>query len=111
MKKENKIKFENARKIYNEDTTNGFEYLYFIPQRKKHDSGYNYIKVYGEKNNEIYLLSEYSDVLDFNKIVSDYEWFGSIDIPDYNIIRLFARNNRKIYCEYFHCSSFSIKIK
>ena len=111
MKKENKVKFDNAKYLSDSDNINGFDYIYFIPQRKKHNSGYNFINIYGKKDDIIYLLSACSDVIDFNKCVSKFEWFCSIDIPDYNIIRLFARDNRKFYCEFLHCSSFFISIR
>lgn len=110
MKKENKIKFDNAIYLSERDNINGFDYIYFVQQRAKHDSGYNFINIYGKKNDDIYLLSACSDVIDFNKAISNFEWFCSIDIPDYNIIRLFTRDNRKFYCEYLHCSSFNISI-
>ncbi len=110
MKKENKTKFDNAKYLSERDNINGFDYIYFIQQKQKHDSGYNLINIYGEKNNNIYLLSARSDVIDFNKVISSFEWFCSIDIPDYNIIRLFTRDNRKFYYEFLHCSSFNINI-
>lgn len=87
-----------------------YEYIYFIQQRKKHSSGYNFIDVYGGRKGKYYILSKCSDVIDFNDISCHLEWFASIDIPEYNVFRLFARRGYKFKCDYLHCSSFRIEI-
>lgn len=94
--------FENDGMLY--------DYIYFIQQRKKHSSGYNFIHIYGERKGKYYILSRCSDVIDFNKILCNLEWFNSIDIPEYNVFRMFTSNNYKFKCDYLHCSSFSIEI-
>lgn len=94
--------YENEFKLY--------DYIYFIQQRKKHTSGYNLINIYGEQNGKYYILSQCSDVIDFNKILCNLEWFASLDIPEYNVFRLFTRHGYKFKCDYLHCSSFRIEI-
>ena len=87
-----------------------YDYIYFIQQRKKDTSGYNLINIYGEHKGKYYILSQCSDVIDFNKILCNLEWFASLDIPEYNVFRLFTRRGYKFKCEYLNCSSFRIEI-
>ena len=110
-----KDKLKEAQYLKNGDI-NMFDYLYIMPTRRKHDSGYLMYEIYGSKidNNKIehfYILSKCSDVIDFNKCICDYEWFCSIDMPEYNVYRIFTRGNHKFLIPYFHCSSFNIEIR
>lgn len=111
MNRQIKQEFEDAIVVDMDSKINGFDYIYFVQQRRKHDSGYNMMHIYGEKDNKMYALSKCSDVIDFEKATSRFEWFCSIDIPDYNVIRFFARDGRKFYCHYFHLSSFQITLE
>lgn len=88
-----------------------YDYIYFIYNKeKKHTSGYNLINIYGEQNGKYYILSQCSDVIDFNKILCNLEWFVSLDIPEYNVFRLFTRHGYKFKCDYLHCSSLELKL-
>lgn len=105
---------ENAEYLqFSNDNIIDFDYLYIIPTRRKHDSGYKIMEIYGEVNNKLYCLSKCSDVVDFEKAnfnYGDFSWFASFDMPEYNVIRIFARDNRKFRCIYKHLSSFQILI-
>ena len=112
-----KEKLQNANAIKYEDNINTFDYIYMVQQRSKHSSGYHLMKIYGSiidketKEEKFYKLSGCSDVIDFDDVRSEFEWFCSIDIPEYNCLRFFARRNHKFYIEYFNLSSFKISIK
>ena len=109
-----KDKLKEAQYLKNGDI-NMFDYLYIMPTRRKHDSGYLMYEIYGSKiDNKIehfYILSKCSDVIDFNKCICDDEWFCSIEMPEYNVYRIFTRRNHKFLIPYFHCSSFNIEIR
>lgn len=112
-----KEQLKKAKKVRFDDNQNMFDFIYFIPTRRKHDSGYFMYEIYGSKYNvetkeeEFYNLSCYSDVIDFDKVVCDFDWFCSIDMPEYNVYRIFTRNGHKFLIRFFHCSSFQIQIR
>lgn len=72
------------------------DFIYIIPTRKKHDSNYNIMEIIGE-NKEGYKkkLATYTDVIDLEKYIGsrDY-WLISMDIPEYNVIRLFSHHGK-----------------
>ena len=67
------------------------DYIYVIQTRRKHDSGYYCMEIIGA-NNEGYKrkLSTFSDVIDLDEIFGSSTWCLSIDIPEYNVMRLFS---------------------
>lgn len=105
MKLKEKLQSSN---YLNDNKNVVFDNIYFIPTRRKHSSGYLMFEIYGSfyKNNEeiIYCLSKCSDVLDFEKNKL------SIDMKEYNVFRIFARNGYKFSIPYYNCSSFLIDI-
>lgn len=94
-----------------------FDYIYIIPIRRKHDSGYYIFEIYGEiydktkKLSNYYCLGTYSDVIDFEKIACIYDRAVSMDMPEYNVLRLFTRCNYKFLIPFFYCSSFVIEVR
>ncbi len=111
MKLKEKLQSSN----YLDDNLNVvFDNIYFIPTRRKHSSGYLMFEIYGSfyKNNEeiFYCLSKCSDVLDFEKINCNWQWFCSIDMKEYNVFRIFARTGYKFSIPFYNCSSFLIDI-
>ena len=111
-----KEKLENAKNLKFDDKIHIFDWIYFVPQRRKHDSGYNMMEIYGVVFNsktleeKIYKLSSASDVIDFDKCINNNNRFLSIDIPEYNIIRVFPRDSRNLKIDFFNISSFRIEI-
>ena len=111
-----KEKLKNSEYLINENDINCFDYIYFIPTRRKHDSGYYIFEIYGgiynreTKEEKYYNLSKCSDVIDFEKITCLFQWFSSIDMPEYNVYRIFPRRNHKFVIPFYHCSSFMIDI-
>lgn len=75
------------------------DYIYIITTRKKHDSGYICMEIIGE-NKQGYKkkLATFSDVIDLNSLISNRTKYGllSIDVPEYNVIRLFSSMKFKI---------------
>ena len=112
-----KEELKNAPYLKNENDINVFDFIYFIPTRKKHSSGYYMYEIYGQRYNklsktyEYYNLSKCSDVIDFEKITGRFDWFCSIDMPEYNVYRLFTRHGYKFLIPFYHCRRFMIKIK
>lgn len=87
------------------------DFIYIIPSRKKHDSDYNMMTIIGE-NKEGYkkILATSSDVIDIEKYIGNIDsWMISIDIPEYNIIRLFSHRGRFKITTY-GLSTFSFEI-
>lgn len=72
------------------------DFIYIISTRRKHDSGYMCMEIIGE-NKEGYKkkLGTFTDVIDLEKYIGtrDY-WLISIDIPEYNVIRLFSHHGK-----------------
>lgn len=97
-----------------------FDYIYVLPTRRKHDSGYYQMEIYGEiidketEENKFYKLASFSDVIDISYILGNYSRFErpiSIDFPCQGIIRFFPRYSDKIIVPYTFTSSFEIKVK
>ena len=88
------------------------DFIYIIPTRHKHDSGYMCMEIIGE-NKEGYKkkLATYSDVFDINEIfVSRHQYCTlSMDIPEYGVLRIFSHQNR-FKVEHYGISSFSISL-
>ena len=108
MKKEKNLKekFKNAKSILEAENIDGFEFIYFKSTRRTHDNGYYMFEIYGEKNNTFYNLSQCSDVIDFEKVKFNLNWFASIDIPEPSIFRIFPRRGETIFAPFKSCSSF-----
>ena len=110
-----KEKLQKAKLISYGDNIHIFDNIYIVQQRGKHSSGYHFIygSILNKETNEeeFYSLSRFSDVIDFEDMKCEFDWFCSIDIPEYNVFRLWTRHNYKFYIEYFHTSSFKISIK
>lgn len=96
-----------------------FHYIYVLPTRRKHDSGYYQMEIYGEildketEENKFYKLASFSDVIDISFILGNYQRFDrpiSIDFPCQGIIRFFPRYSDKIIVPFTFCSSFEIKV-
>lgn len=106
-----KERIKNAISIKESKDVDGFEELYIIKTRRKHDSGFYMFEIYGLKDDKVYTLTRCSDVIMFEKAFSLFEWFISIDVPETSIIRMFARGkNVKIYIPYRSLSDFVINI-
>lgn len=111
MKQTLKEKIKNAISIKESWDVDGFEELYIIKTRRKHESGYYIFEIYGLKDDKIYTLTRCSDVISFEKANTSFEWFLGIDVPEPSIIRLFVRGkNEKIYVPYRSLSDFTINI-
>ena len=84
------------------------DYIYIIPTRRKHDSGYMCMEIIGE-NKEGYKkkLATYCDVFDLGQIfTSRHQYFHyTIDVPEYGVLRLFSHQNR-FRVEIYGLSSF-----
>ena len=107
-----KEKLKEAIILYDVDEKFLFNYIYIIPTRRKHDSGYYMYEIYGSIRNEheekFYCLSKCSDVIDLENV----NYIVSIDSPEYNVYRFFThRINYKFSVPYGHCSSFTIHVK
>lgn len=107
---------KQAKYLKYDDKIYLFDYIYFMPTRKKHSSGYYMYEIIGSvfdkkcKKEKFYSLSKCSDVIDFTKIKCKYDWFCSVDMPEYNVYRLFTRKGYKFYTYYFHLSTFDIEV-
>lgn len=86
------------------------DYLYVIQTRKKHDSGYMCMEIIGV-NEEGYKrkLATYCDVIDLDNIFVNKEWCLSIDIPEYNVMRIFSHRG-KFKVNWCGISTFSFEI-
>ena len=110
-----KERLNNAEYLKLEANIHEFDYIYFRATRRKHDSGYYIFEIYGyiENNDKFYQLAEYSDVIDFTSIISQWgncHVLCCIDIPEPSIFRVFVRGRSKIKIPYLHCSSFEINV-
>ena len=88
------------------------DYIYIIPTRRKHDSGYMCMEIIGANENGYKKkLATYSDVIDLQKVlVSNNRFYNlSIDIPEYGVIRLFNHTN-KFKVGFYGISSFTFDI-
>ncbi len=108
-----KEEFKNAIYDREKDT---FDRLYFISTRRKHESGYHIIEVYGSDDNEgkFYALTRCSDVLDLSGIhfeTKKYWNLVSIDVPEPGVFRMFIHQNGFKFCTPLKgCSSFHIEV-
>ena len=99
--------------------------LYLIVDRKKHDSGYRLLKVYGiafsdDYSQKVYCkeLTNSSDVIDFRYEIKDLEKLNknwgfppfSIDCLECNVIRYFARQGEYKFRVGKELSSFEITL-
>ena len=107
-----KKEFKNAIYDREKDT---FDRLYFYATRRKHDSGYYLIEVYGvDSEDKLYTLTRCSDVLDLSGLhfMTEKYWnLVSIDVPEPGVYRMFIHSNElKFYIPYKGCSAFQIEV-
>lgn len=73
------------------------DYIYVIPTKRIHDSGYMEMEIIGV-NEEGYKkkLATYCDVLDACKIITNKKQLCTIsmDIPEYGVLRFFSHENK-----------------
>lgn len=87
------------------------DFIYVIPTRSKHDSGYMCMEIIGEnKKGYKKKLASYSDVIDLDKIFCRNDCLLSMDCPEYNVIRLFSHVG-KFKVIHHGLSSFVIELK
>lgn len=88
------------------------DYIYVIPTKRKHDSGYMQMEIVGE-NVKGYKkkLATYSDIFDIGEIFTNRHQYNtlSIDIPEYGILRIFSHQN-KFKVKHYEISCFEIDI-
>lgn len=92
--KEKLLKVENA-KLFEEIPI--LDWIYIIPTRRKHESGYMCMEIIGVNKRMGYekKLATFSDVIDLDKIITKKDnCFISIDMPEYNVIRVFSHIGR-----------------
>lgn len=87
--------------------------IYIIQTRRKHDSGYMCMEIIGtnEKGYQKKLATN-SDIIDLSKIFVDKKrlgWLISIDVPEYNVMRIFS-NSGKFKVNYHGMSSFNFDL-
>ena len=71
MNKEQKELINECKQItYGLALKTKYDSIYFIPTRKKHDSGYNIIVVIGEVGEDKYII-DYCDVIDFESYYTE----------------------------------------
>lgn len=82
------------------------DFIYIIPTRKKHDSGYYIFIIVGE-NKQGYkkIIDDYCDVIDIDHIINDHRCV-CMDMEDYPIIRLFTGYDQFKFRVKFNLSSF-----
>ena len=102
-----------AENIKYSDNIHEFDYIYFKSTRRKHDSGYYIVEIFGyiENEDKYYLLTQISDVIDFFQSRELYANTYCIDIPEPGIFRLFTRRGYKFNIPYFNSSTFTIEVK
>ena len=72
-----------------------YDSIYFIPTRKKHDSGYNIIIVIGEVNDEKYII-DYCDVIDFESYYGEENPIRDLHIDCNNNVYHIWSNRQKL---------------
>lgn len=108
-----KEEFKNAIYDREKDT---FDRLYFVSTRRKHESGYHIIEVYGTDDDEgiFYVLTRCSDVLDLSGIhfeTQKYWNLVSIDVPEPGVFRMFIHQQQlKFHVPFKGCSAFQIEV-
>lgn len=86
------------------------DFIYIIPTRKKHDSGYCIFNIVGE-NKEGFkkIIDTYCDVIDIDRIINDHRCV-CMDMKEYPIIRLFTGYNQFKFKIKFNLSSFVFEV-
>lgn len=89
------------------------DYIYVIPTRRKHDSGYMCMEIIGESLDTGFKkkLAVYSDVFDICEIITNRHQYYTIsmDIPEYGVMRFFSQQNKfEVTC--YGVSSFGFNI-
>ena len=107
------LKEEFKTAIYDSEK-NTFDFLYFVSTRRKHDSGYYMIEVYGKDEGKFYELTRCSDVLDLSGLhfMTEKYWsLVSIDVPEPGVFRMFIHQRQlKFHVPFKGCSSFHIEV-
>ena len=87
------------------------DYIYIIPTRKKHDSGYNIFTIVGENDKLQYkkIIDDYCDVIDIDHIINDKRCV-CMDMEEYPIIRLFTGYSQFKFRVKFNLSSFVFEV-
>lgn len=86
------------------------DFIYVIPTRKKHESGYMCMEIIGEnKDGYKKKLATYSDVIDLDNVFGKKEWLLSMDIPEYGILRFFTHYG-KFRINHYGISTFAFDI-
>lgn len=85
------------------------DYVYLIPTRRKHDSGYYCMEVIGATEDGKYekKLSTYSDVVDIGDYFQQSKEV-SIDIPEYGVIRFYSTVGYKFKVIWWGVSTFKM---
>ena len=87
------------------------DYIYIIPTRKKHDSGYCIFTIVGENVNLGYkkIIDNCCDVIDIDRIINDSRCV-CMDMLEYPIIRLFTGYSQCKFKVKFNLSSFVFEV-
>lgn len=88
------------------------DYIYVIQTRKKHESGYMCMEIIGETlDGYKKKLATFSDVIDLDSACKNGTWLLGIDIPEYNVMRIFThRSEYKFQVNTYGISTFSFEI-
>lgn len=86
------------------------DYIYIIPTRRNHSSGYKCMEIIGENENGYKKkLATFSDVIDLEDVINCPSSVLSMDIPEYGVLRFFSHIGKfKIW--YYGVSTFSFEI-
>lgn len=86
------------------------DYIYIVPTRRKHDSGYYIFNIVGE-NKEGFkkIIDTYCDVIDIDRIINDRRCV-CMDMEEYPIIRLFTGYTQFKFKVKFNLSSFVFEV-
>lgn len=107
-----KEKIKNAISVEESMEVDGFDELYVVTTRRKDDSRFYVMEIYGLKEDKVYTLTRSSDLIVFEKVIDDFDWFLSIDVPEPSIIRMFTRSRIiKIYVSGRNIGDFIINIE
>lgn len=86
------------------------DYIYVIPTRRTHDSGYKCMEIIGENSNGYKKkLATFSDVIDLDNVFNKREWVLSMDIPECGVLRFFSHIG-KFKVNHYGISTFSFEI-
>lgn len=97
-------------KMFNSDLPL-MDFIYLIPERRLHDSGYHYITIVCGNIEGYKKILSYSDVVDIERIFDTREHFYkiSMDVPDCGVIRLFSHSYR-FKINHYGISTFSFNL-